>query len=257
MLSALVIPRALCLTPCAVPFLTSDFCLLTNYRLLLTVPYLSCLTLLLLVMFLLMRKGGIAMTKEAIPGYTYGTAEVQKAPVTAEELELLKEAVLFTEEDAEYLRMSHHVLGDQVEDVLDVWYGFVGSHPHLVHYFGGKGNGQPDEEYLAAVRRRFGQWILDTAAANYDQKWLDYQYEIGLRHHRTKKNQTDGVASVDNIGYRYLPAFIYPITSTLKPFLGKKGHSAEEVEKMHQAWVKSVILQVTLWSHPYVKEGDY
>jgi len=35
------------------------------------------------------------------------------------------------------------------------------------------------------VRQRFGQWILDTAAANYDQQWLDFQREIGLRHHRT------------------------------------------------------------------------
>ncbi|MBW3595899.1 MAG: hypothetical protein KY475_01335 [Planctomycetes bacterium] len=26
---------------------------------------------------------------------------------------------------------------------------------------------------------------------------------------------------------------------------------------MHQAWFKSVILHVTLWSHPYVKEGDF
>jgi hypothetical protein len=29
------------------------------------------------------------------------------------------------------------------------------------------------------------------------------------------------------------------------------------VEKMHAAWVKSVLLQVTLWSQPYVKEGRF
>jgi hypothetical protein len=52
-------------------------------------------------------------------------------------------------------------------------------------------------------------------------------------------------------------AFIYPITATIKPFLAKKGHSAEEVDKMHQAWFKSVVLQVTLWSYPYVKNGDF
>jgi hypothetical protein len=52
-------------------------------------------------------------------------------------------------------------------------------------------------------------------------------------------------------------AFIYPITATIKPFLAKKGHSAEDVDKMHQAWFKSVVLQVTLWSYPYVKNGDY
>jgi hypothetical protein len=52
-------------------------------------------------------------------------------------------------------------------------------------------------------------------------------------------------------------AFIYPITATIKPFLAKKGHSAEEVEKMHQAWFKSVVLQVALWSAPYVPGEDY
>lgn len=192
-----------------------------------------------------------------IPGYTYGTAAVPRSPLTMQDLTHLQKALLFTDEDVKYLRMSRDVLEDQVEAVLDVWYGFVASHPHLVYYFGRKADGQPDAQYLAAVRKRFGQWILDTASANYDQKWLDYQDEIGRRHHRTGKNRTDGAHSVDNISYRYLPAFIYPITATLKPFLAKKGHRPEDVEKMHQAWIKSVILQVTLWSHSYVKEGDF
>jgi len=30
----------------------------------------------------------------------------------------------------------------------------------------------------------------------------------------------------------------------------------DEVEEMHAAWVKSCLLQVTLWSHAYVKERD-
>lgn len=197
------------------------------------------------------------MTLPAIPGYTYGTAAVPRSPISLEEFALLKQTVLFTEEDVRYLRLSREVLQDQVEDILDVWYGFVAAHPHLVHYFTNKADGQPDSAYLAAVRKRFGQWILDTAAANYDQAWLDYQYEIGRRHHRTAKNKTDGVNSVEHINYRYLPAFIYPITATLKPFLAKKGHSAEDVERMHQAWLKAVILQVILWSQPYIKEGDF
>lgn len=192
----------------------------------------------------------------SIPGYTKGGA-LPASPVTMKDLDLLKQTVLFTAEDERYLRLSRGVLEDQTDAVLDVWYGFVASHPHLVHYFGRKSDGQPDGAYLAAVRKRFAQWILDTASAEYDQSWLDYQAEIARRHHRTGKNRTDGAESVDNIHYRYLPAFIYPITATLKPFLAKKGHSAGEVEKMHEAWVKSVILQVTLWSYPYVREGDF
>lgn len=196
------------------------------------------------------------MDAVAIPGYTYDTTAVAQSPLSVEELERLKQAVLFGPEDERYLRMAGEVLADQVEDVLDVWYGFVAAHPHLVYYFS-DGKGNPNSEYLAAVRKRFGQWILDTCNRPYDQAWLNYQHEVGLRHHRTKKNQTDGVESVPHIGLRYLIAFIYPITATMKPFLARKGHSEEEVEKMHQAWFKAVVLTTTLWSAPYVKDGDF
>lgn len=196
------------------------------------------------------------MSNKAIAGYTYGKETVPRSPVSMEDLELLKKSVLFTEEDGKYLRMAGEVLADQVEEILDLWYGFVGSHPHLVYYFTGS-DGQPNAAYLNAVRQRFTQWILDTCNRPYDQDWLNYQHEIGLRHHRSKKNQTDGVQSVPNIAQRYLVAFIYPITATIKPFLAKKGHVSDEVEKMYQAWFKSVVLHVTLWSYPYVKEGDF
>ena len=191
----------------------------------------------------------MTVTQE-IPGYTYG--HVPSSPLTLHDLDLLKQSVLFTEEDERYLRLAGDVLEDQVENILDVWYGFVASHPHLTGP-----DGQPLADYLARVRKRFGQWILDTCRRPYDQAWLDYQHEIGLRHHRTKKNVTDQVQSVPNISGRYLVAFIVPITATIKPFLAKKGHSSEEVEKMHQAWFKAVTLQVALWLRPYIKEEDY
>jgi hypothetical protein len=192
-----------------------------------------------------------------IAGYEFGTRGVVPSPLGLEDLDLLKQTVLFGEEDEQHLRMAGDVLEDQIEDVLDVWYGFVGGHPHLVRFFTDD-EGQPDTEYLGRVRGRFGQWILDTCRRPYDQEWLDYQQEIALRHTRDKKNQTDGAYETpDHIGLRYMVAFIYPITATIKPFLAKKGHSAEDVDKMHQAWFKSVVLQVTLWSYPYVKNGDF
>jgi hypothetical protein len=192
-----------------------------------------------------------------IAGYEFGTRGVVPSPLGLEDLDLLKQTVLFGEEDEQHLRMAGDVLEDQIEDVLDVWYGFVGGHPHLVRYFTDD-EGQPDTEYLGRVRGRFGQWILDTCRRPYDQEWLDYQQEIALRHTRDKKNQTDGAYETpDHIGLRYMVAFIYPITATIKPFLAKRGHSAEDVDKMHQAWFKSVVLQVTLWSYPYVKNGDF
>lgn len=193
----------------------------------------------------------------SIPGYTYGTSGLATSPVTLAQFEEMKATALFNQEDVKFLRMSHEVVKDQVEGILDVWYGFVGSQPHLLASFTGSSDGKPISDYLGAVRRRFGQWILDTARAEYDQKWLDYQHEIGLRHHRTKKNATDGANSTAIVPFRHLFGLVFPVTFTLRPFLAKKGHSAEDVDKMHAAWVKSCLLQLTLWSHPYVKSGDF
>lgn len=179
-----------------------------------------------------------------------------RSPVSLSEFEAMKQSVLFGEDDVRLLRQSLGIVRDQVEAILDVWYGFVGAHPHLLASFSDP-NGKPLGDYLAKVRVRFGQWILDTARAEYDQHWLDYQHEIGLRHHRTKKNQTDGVSSTAIVPFRHLLALIFPVTFTLKPFLAKHGHSAQEVDQMYAAWLKSCLLQLTLWSHPYVKDGDF
>jgi hypothetical protein len=191
-----------------------------------------------------------------IPGYTYGTDAVPRSPLSLDELERLKATLLLGDDDLAALRRSGEALAGRVEEILDVWYGFVGANPHLLAAFAGP-DGQPDQAYLAAVRRRFGRWILDTARATYDQAWLDYQHEIGLRHHRSGKNRTDGARAADHIPLRYILALLVPITTTLKPFLAEGGASPDEVEAMHQAWVKAVLLQVILWSHPYVHDGDF
>jgi hypothetical protein len=193
----------------------------------------------------------------SIRGYTYGTGGVARSPVTPAEFDLMKRTALFGDEDIGYLRQSASVLDGQVEQILDVWYGFVGANPHLLAAFAGRDDGKPLGDYLTAVRARFGQWIRDTARADYDQRWLDYQHEIGLRHHRSKKNLTDGAAASAIVPFRDLFLLIYPVTFTLKPFLAKGGHSAEDVDKMHAAWVKACLLQVTLWSYPYVRHGDF
>jgi hypothetical protein len=196
-------------------------------------------------------------TPAQIPGYTLGTAAVPRSPVTLDDLERMNRTVLFGDDDIAALRLSRTVLEDQVEAVLDVWYGFVASTPHLLASFSSPRDGSPQGDYLAAVRARFGRWILDTAGADYGQGWLDYQHEIGLRHHRSKKNRTDGAEASALVPFRDLLGLVFPITFTLRPFLAKKGHGPEEVERMHAAWVKSCLLQVTLWSHPYVRDGDW
>lgn len=194
------------------------------------------------------------METASIAGYTYGNPELERSPVTEHDLDLLKRSVLFGEDDERHLRAAGEVLRDQVEDVLDVWYGFVASNEHLVHYFAGP-DGQPDADYLARVRVRFGQWIRDLCGRPWDQDWLDYQDEIARRHTREKKNRTDGADAPDQIPLRYMVAFIYPITATVRDFLATGDRPPSEVEDMHQAWFKAVTLSVVLWSRPYAGDG--
>nr|WP_244299923.1 protoglobin domain-containing protein [Rubrobacter xylanophilus] len=198
----------------------------------------------------------VRMAEAGIPGYAYGARELARSPVSLEELDLLRQTVLFTEEDERYLRMAGDVLEGRLDEVLDLWYGFVADHPHLVYYFSDR-EGRPIEEYLERVRGRFKRWVLDVCRRPYDQQWLDYQHEIALRHAREKKNRTDGVEAPEEIPLRYMISFIYPITATVRRFLEDGGHPEEEVEKMHQAWFKAVVLHVTLWSRPYAREGSF
>lgn len=197
------------------------------------------------------------LPSNVIPGYGLGLSDTARSPMSEADFELLKATLLFGPDDIQWLRQAREVLLDQVEDVLDVWYGFVGANPHLVLYFAGA-SGAPDPAYLQAVRKRFAAWILDTTAANYDRSWLDYQYEIGLRHTRIKKNRTDEVkSSSDVVHLRYMVAFVVPLTVTMKPFFAKKGHSPQEVESMYIAWFKAVALTVALWSQPYAAPENY
>ncbi|MDF1810509.1 MAG: protoglobin domain-containing protein [Phycisphaerales bacterium] len=191
-----------------------------------------------------------------IAGYTHGSRSVERAPITLAELEELKLSLLMSDEDIKYLRMSYKVLEPNVEELVGVWYGFVGSNPHLLKYFSNAAS-EPDMEYLGRVRARFERWVLDTAQADYDQDWLDYQFEIGRRHHRIGKNKTDHANAIDHINFRHLSALTIPVTTTLKPFLERGDHTSEEVDKMHAAWVKSVLMQSILWSYPYVQDGDF
>ena len=186
-----------------------------------------------------------------IPGYTHGTAAVARSPVTPADFELMKKSVLFGNEDVTYLRLSHDVLKDEVEAILDVWYGFVGSLGQLVETFAGA-DGAPDAAYLGAVRGRFGRWIEDLCVRDWDQAWLDQQHEIALRHTRLKKNSTDGVHSASvEVPMRYLITLIVPISVTVEPFLRAAAAADDDVPAMMAAWFKAVTLTVALWTEPY------
>lgn len=196
------------------------------------------------------------MQTESIPGYTYGTGAVSPSPISLEDFEKMKQAVMFGPDDVQALRKSYEVVARYADEILDTWYGFIGSLPQLIAAFANPKDGRPNQKYLDAVRQRFRAWILDTASANYDQQWLDYQHESGLRHW-PRKNQTDQVEAASVVPFRYLVPLVYPVVSTLRPFLERGGFAAEEIEKMQSAWLKSCLLQITLWSYAYVDPRAY
>lgn len=191
-----------------------------------------------------------------IAGYSYGTNKVERSPVSLEEFEQLKQTVTLTVEDISYLRMAGDVLDGQEHQVIDKSRGIIGSQPHLAHYFVAP-DGKPDEEYKAHVKERFARWVLDTCRRSYDQDWLDYQHEIGLRHTHLKKNKTDDASTPPQLPLRYLIAFTAVVNDTIKPFLANKGNSVEEVEAMYRAWCKAVFLTIRLWSRPYLAESEW
>jgi Protoglobin len=188
---------------------------------------------------------------EDISGYTYGSAEIARSQVSLRELEDLKVTLGFTEEDQRSLNLAGTVLTGQTKQIVEHWRsGIIAGIPHLARHSRTL-DGDPIPEYLAKSNLRFQQWILDTCERPYDQAWLDYQQEIALRHTSLKKNQVDNVHSTPYVPLRDVIAFVPVMNETIKPYLAAKGHSTDEVERMHRAWCKSLQLQIALWARLY------
>ena len=188
---------------------------------------------------------------DTIPGYDYASPSLSPSPVSLDELASLKVSVGFTDEDERYLHMAGEVLADQTRQIVLHWRsGIIARIPNLARHSKSP-DGEPLPEYLAASNLRFEQWILDTCLRPYDQDWINYQQEIALRHTSVRKNQTDNVQSTPYVPLRDILAFLAVINETIRPYLAAKGHGAEEVEKMHLAWCKSMQVQAALWAAPY------
>jgi hypothetical protein len=193
---------------------------------------------------------------ESIPGYSYGAPDVPRSPVSTHDLESLKISAGFTDEDQRYLRLAGEVLSDQTERIVEHWRsGIIASIPNLARH-SRTPEGDPIPQYLKNSNLRFRQWILDTCFRPYDQDWINYQQEIALRHSSSKKNKVDDVRSTPYVPLRDVLAFIAVMNETIKPYLAAEGHSAEEVDKMHRAWCKSMQLQLALWVGPYTSPGQ-
>ncbi len=186
-------------------------------------------------------------------GYDYD-ADLPPSPVTQEQFSQLLTDVMWTEQDKIALRRAGDILEPRVTEILDAWYDFIGSTPHLVATFrSAKGN--PDTEYLSRVRARFEQWVLDLCTRDFDERWLAYQEEIAKRHHPQRKNLTDEVDSaVGHVPLKDLLALIVPVTLTIRGFLEQGESDRNEVDAMHEAWFKALTVTLALWARPYA--GD-
>lgn len=193
-------------------------------------------------------------TRFDISGYDYGTSAVNPSPVTLQELLSLEQAAGHAAEDEEWLSIAAETLVPNAERIVDSWRAIIASQPHLAKVFFGP-DGRPDDAYKAAVKKRFVQWIHDACLRPRDQAWLDYQEEIGKRHTPAKKNKTDHAQTAPLVQLRYLIAFTAVTSTTIRPFLEESGRSAEDIRKMHDAWIKSMLLHLALWARPYVADS--
>jgi hypothetical protein len=192
------------------------------------------------------------MNKPEIAGYYYG--QVPRSPVSLRELRELEATVGLTDEDRAALKRAGELLKDEAEELVDGWRRIIGSQPHLARWFFGPDQ-QPDERYKAAVKQRFVRWVIDLLERPFDQDWLDYQEEIGLRHTPAKKNVTDHAQTPPLVPLRFLIAFAAPVIESLGPVLQAKGLAPGEVEKLQAAWTRAFMLTLALWSRPYAQEG--
>lgn len=188
-----------------------------------------------------------------ISGYDYGKPSIGGSPVSIEELRQLEASAGWTDEDAKLLRAHSRIFEERAEDMVDSWRAVIGSQPHLAKWFLGP-DGKPDEAYKAAVKKRFVQWVRDAATRPHDQIWLDYQEEIGLRHTPERKNRTDDAHTASLVPLRYLYAFTAVVALTARKFFVEAGVGGDELRRLQDAWLKAVLLHVTLWSRPYTKE---
>jgi hypothetical protein len=165
-------------------------------------------------------------------------------------------AVWLTHDDEQALHEAAEILADQADDMVTAYRARLRQQPWLAAY-SGHPDGTPNPEYGAATKPRFDRWIIDACTRPLDQDWLNYQHEIGLRHTRLKKNKTDNADSLDHIPVRYLLAFTAVIIVTARGYLAAKGATPEQVDRMHSAFTKSIMLHVTVWTRAYADPASW
>jgi hypothetical protein len=198
----------------------------------------------------------IAEPNLTIPGYSYGSIEVLPSPVSMDELRKPESAVGWNQEVAGWRLAAADILVPKAEAMVDSWRATIASQPALLLSFL-DAQGNPDDNYKAAVKRRFVRWVWDVCLRAHDQEWLNYQEEIGLRHALAKKNRTDGGRTSPVVPQRYLIGFTAIVITSARDFLAASNKPQSEIDRMQDAWTRAVILNIALWCRPYSVPGTW
>jgi hypothetical protein len=173
-----------------------------------------------------------------------------------EDLGRLKAVAGITADDERVLAEAAEILAGQADAMVTFYRERLGQLPWMAPY-SGHPDGRPNPKYGAASKPRFDRWIIDACTRPLDQNWLNYQHEIGLRHTAAKKTKTDSADSLDQIPMRYLLAFTAVVIATARGFLAATGAPPDQVDRMHSAFTKSVMLHVTVWTRAYTNDPGW
>lgn len=169
------------------------------------------------------------------------------------EVELLLSIGLFSSDDARALHKLWRILKRQTDDYLDMVLGMVAAHPALVAALAALGEEESTTGALdgaATARGRFQRWLFETCHLPQEPPWLKQLY--------AGRSPLDSPAQPSPAllpGFRHAIALAYPLAAMARPFLIADGRDHQEIERMQHALLKAILLQVTLLSKLYVKEG--
>ncbi|MCB1769329.1 MAG: hypothetical protein KDJ31_06450 [Candidatus Competibacteraceae bacterium] len=168
----------------------------------------------------------------------------------AEEVELLWRISLFSSDDERALRKLWRILKGQTDDYLDRVLGMVAAYPTLAaacqESLGRSVDGP------AAVRPLFREWLFETCRTPREPSWLKPLYSpcSALSSERSRHPIWAKLP-----GFRYLIALSFPLVAALRSLLVGTGLAHQDIDRMQSAFLKAILLQVTLLSKLYVKAG--